>query len=117
MQDGLEPLALVCVGEHVGAHARAIERSVGRDERRPEGLADRVDGDALRRGQAMRCEIGVDDDDASVGKAIGDRGLAAADAACQADGVAAVPAAFHSAVHAAVHAVVHAIVGSIHSIT
>ena len=78
-----EAFARAVVAEYQRAHARAVERAVSGDERRAEFGGDLRHRDAVRRGDAVRDQVGVDERHAVRGEQVGDGRFAAADAAGQ----------------------------------
>jgi hypothetical protein len=85
VQDGFQARAGAGVGEHQGAHLGAVERSLRRGEGGAEFVQQGRHGGAVRRGEGVGDLVGVDDGRAARGEQVGDRGLAAADAAGETD--------------------------------
>jgi hypothetical protein len=85
VERGLESCAECVVREGAPAQRAAIQRAVGREDAGPERRRDGAMALAARRRELVRDLVGVGDFDAERAKRRGDRRLAAADAAGEAD--------------------------------
>ncbi len=85
VQQGLQLFFCFGVGKNEAAHGRTIQSAIGAQDAGAESGAQGRNRGAARRGQFMRDGVGIDDVDAERGKFLGNRALAAADAAGESD--------------------------------
>jgi hypothetical protein len=85
MQDGFESCLRGTIGENQVAHRGAVQATVRTQHAVAKSGSNRGHGSALRSSQGMRDGIRIDQGRTPLGKEFGDRTLAAADAAGQAD--------------------------------
>ena len=85
MQDGFQRPALVIVGEHQFAQGRPVQATVCADHPCAEGLAYRGQSRRSRFHDLAGDQVGINDRHAERREVVGDRRLAAGDAAGQAN--------------------------------
>lgn len=85
MENSLESLAIIFVGEHDLAHGGTIEIAGGIDHALAEARLNLVKCRLPRRDDLAGDNVGIDNRSAEVGEQVSDKGLAAGDTAGQAD--------------------------------
>ena len=85
VKNGLDSFFCRWIGKNQAAHCRPIESAIIAHDGRAKGGGNLPHGGALYTGQLMRNDVGIDQRGAETGQPVGNRALAAADAAGQAN--------------------------------